>query len=173
MDKEHECENLIRANKDLVFRTLARLTGDPGRLEDMAQEVFLRFWRAYGAFRGEATASTYIYRIAVNVAKDEWARQRKERQTDSLTDSQSNWEDRLEDPSERADAHNEKRDLWKTLEKAMRELPETERLVLVLYHQEERAYQEIAAILRLPIGTVRTHLHRGRLRLKEKFRERK
>jgi RNA polymerase sigma-70 factor, ECF subfamily len=169
----HECENLIRANQDLVFRTLARLLADRERLEDLAQEVFLRFWRAQGKFRGDAKVSTYLYRIAVNVAKDEWDRRRRERQTESLNNPGTGLEDRLADPTERADVGKERRELWLAVEKALLELPGPERSAIVLYHQEERSYEEISIILRLPIGTVRTHLHRGRARLRELLTGRK
>jgi RNA polymerase sigma factor (sigma-70 family) len=162
-----ECENLIRANQDLVFRTLARMLPGRERLDDLAQEVFLRFWRAYSGFRGEANVSTYLYRIAVNVAKDEWARRRREGQTYSLADPQTAWENRLPDPSERADAREQKNELWRAVQNALLELPDAERTAIVLYHQEELSYEEISTILRLPIGTVRTHLHRGRARLRK------
>src|SRR5438270_753248 len=61
----------------MVFRVLLRLTGDRENVDDLAQEVFLRFYRAWAKFRGEAQVSTYLYRIAVNVAKDEWKRRRQ------------------------------------------------------------------------------------------------
>src|SRR6202034_1064446 len=75
-----EFEALVREHQGMVFRTLTRMTGGGAQVEDLAQEVFLRLYRALPYFRGEATLSTYIYRIVVNVAQDEWKRRRKERQ---------------------------------------------------------------------------------------------
>ena len=126
--------------------------------------------------------STYLYRIVVNVAQDEWKRRRNERGViasapvmddeqdagwiesfagDELTEHARNPEQRMEDAEIQA-----------SVEAALRELPEIERTVLVLYHQEEVSYEGIAAALGLPINTVRTHLHRGRKRLGELLRGR-
>ena len=63
----------------MVFRTLSRMTGAGPHVEDLAQEAFLRLYRALPEFRGDATVSTYLYRIVVNLAQDEWKRRRKER----------------------------------------------------------------------------------------------
>ena len=164
----------------MVFRTLTRLTGSGVQVEDLAQEVFLRLYRALPEFRGESLLSTYLYRIVVNVAQDEWKRRRKDRTWmvsepavdedesgawiesfagDELTEHARNPEQRM------ADA-----EMVEAVEAAMLGLPEMERAVLVLYHQEECSYEGIAAALGLPINTVRTHLHRGRKRLSEVLR---
>jgi RNA polymerase sigma-70 factor (ECF subfamily) len=173
-------EALVREHQGMVFRTLTRLTGSGVQVEDLAQEVFLRLYRALPEFRGESALSTYLYRIVVNVAQDEWKRRRKERGLiasapvvedeqeagwiesfagDELTEHARNPEQRMEDAEVQA-----------SVEAALRELPEMERAVLVLYHQEEVSYEGIAAALGLPINTVRTHLHRGRKRLSEVLR---
>jgi RNA polymerase sigma-70 factor (ECF subfamily) len=176
-------EDLVREHQGMVFRTLTRLTGSGVQVEDMAQEVFLRLYRALPEFRGESLLSTYLYRIVVNVAQDEWKRRRKERSRlvseplfeedesggwiesfagDELTEHARNPEQRM------ADA-----EMVEAVEDAMLGLPEMERAVLVLYHQEECSYEGIAAALGLPINTVRTHLHRGRKRLSEALRGRR
>src|SRR5271168_4072590 len=72
-------EALVREQQAMVFGTLTRMTGAGVHVEDLAQEVFLRLYRALPEFRGEAAISTYLYRIVVNVAQDEWKRRRKER----------------------------------------------------------------------------------------------
>lgn len=175
-------EALVREHQGMVFRTLTRLTGSGAQVEDLAQEVFLRLYRALPEFRGDAALSTYLYRIVVNVAQDEWKRRRKERTViasapavedegdagwiesfagDELTEHARNPEQRMADAEVQA-----------AVEDALRELPEMERTVLVLYHQEECSYEGIAAALGLPINTVRTHLHRGRKRLAEVLRAR-
>lgn len=159
----------------MVFRTLARLTGRTDDLEDLAQSVFLRLFRALPTFRGEALVSTYLYRITVNVAQDEWKRrQRVDRRTVSLSADRGSgndaegatWEDRLAHPGMNAQQEMEQRELQLLVEQHLNNLSAVERSVLVLYHQEERSYVQIAEILRLPLGTVRTHLHRARNKLK-------
>jgi RNA polymerase sigma-70 factor (ECF subfamily) len=167
----------------MVFRTLTRLTSAGGHVEDLAQEVFLRLYRALPEFRGEASVSTYLYRIVVNVAQDEWKQRRRERL--HLVSGPAAFEDEgggewlenfsgdqttehARDPEQRmADS-----EVAAAVEQSLAGLSEMERAVLVLYHQEECSYEGIAAALGLPINTVRTHLHRGRKRLSEAVKAR-
>jgi len=159
----------------MVFRTLVRMTGSNDNIDDLAQDVFLRLFRALPSFRGEALVSTYLYRITVNVAQDEWKRRQKMgRKHVSLSEERgdgegSSWtyEDRLEHPAADALEQIEQDEFRRMVDRHLMELSQMERAVIVLYHQEERSYEQIAAALGLPIGTVRTHLHRGRRKLKE------
>jgi RNA polymerase sigma-70 factor (ECF subfamily) len=162
-------EQLVREHQAMVFRTLARLTGSIDRVDDLAQEVFLRLYRALPSFRGEALVSTYLYRIAVNVAQDEWKRRRREdRPLVSISqDPDFPLEERLPDPAINAQQQMEEREFAGMVNEELQRLSAIERTILVLYHQEERSYQQIAEALRMPIGTVRTHLHRARKRLRE------
>ncbi len=153
-----------------MFRTLLRLTGNRENVEDLAQEVFLRLYRGLENFRGDAQISTYLYRIVLNVAQDEWKRRRRERENIAtpVYDPDGEQEDRIENmpqdaPS--AEAAMEQKQMWDAVDEELMQLAEVERAVLVLYHQEECSYEQIALTLKLPVGTVRTHLHRGRERL--------
>src|SRR5258707_814651 len=81
-----------------------RLSGSREHLDDLAQEVFLRLYRALPSFRGEALLTTYLYRITVNVAQNEWKRRRRDTQSlVSISDETSGWEDRLEHPDRNAE----------------------------------------------------------------------
>jgi RNA polymerase sigma factor (sigma-70 family) len=161
-------EQLVRDHQDMVFRTLLRLTGSREHVDDLAQEVFLRLYRALPSFRGESLITTYLYRITVNVAQDEWKRRRRDdRSHVSLSDDVSHWEDRLPHPGRNAEQQMEEREFQHAVEEQLQQLSQIERTILVLYHQEERSYEQIAHVLSLPIGTVRTHLHRGRKKLRE------
>src|ERR1700721_2599879 len=89
-------EQIGRDHQNMVFSTLIRLTGSREHIDDLAQEVFLRLYRALGGFRGEALLSTYLYRIIANVAQDEWKRRRRnDRPLVSFSDEEADWEDRL------------------------------------------------------------------------------
>lgn len=168
----------------MVFRTLSRMTSGGPHVEDLAQEVFLRLYRALPEFRGDATISTYLYRIVVNVAQDEWKRRKRERE--HVASEPASFEEEGErgawiesfagdDATEHARTPEQRlsdAEMQSALETELMALPEMERAVLVLYHQEELSYEGIAAALGLPINTVRTHLHRGRKRLGERIRER-
>ena len=177
-------ERLVREQQGMVFRTLTRMTGAGPHVEDLAQEVFLRLYRALPEFRGDATISTYLYRVVVNVAQDEWKRRRKEREHVATEpafveeDEAAGW---IENFAGDADAGVHARtpeqrmtdaEVEQALESELLALPEMERAVLVLYHQEECSYEGISVALGLPINTVRTHLHRGRKRLGERLKER-
>ena len=176
-------EALVREHQGLVFRTLTRLTGSGPHVEDMAQEVFLRLYRALPEFRGDSAVSTYLYRIVVNVAQDEWKRRRKERAVIAAgpameEDGEAGWieslaGDELQEHSRNPEQRMGDAEVQAAVEAAMASLPEMERAVLVLYHQEECSYEGIAAALSLLINTVRTHLHRGRKRLSEVLRGRR
>lgn len=154
----------------MVFRTLVRLTGSSEHVEDLAQQVFLRLYRALPGFRGEALISTYLYRIVVNVAQDEWKRRRREEKPlVSISEQRDDWswEDRLEDPAADAEEQMEQQEFAGMVNEELQRLSNPERAVLVLYHQEERSYEQIAAALGMPINTVRTHLHRARKKMRE------
>ena len=175
-------EALVREHQGMVFRTLTRMTGPGAQVEDLAQEVFLRLYRALPHFRGDATVSTYLYRIVVNVAQDEWKRRRKEREHIAPEptfddEAESTWLENLPGDDLVAHARNPEQllsdaQLVSAVDAALLDLPEVERSVLVLYHQEECSYEGISVALGLPINTVRTHLHRGRKRLAELIRSR-
>ena len=165
-------EGVVTEHQDMVFRMLVRLTGTREHVDDLAQEVFLRLYRALPSFRGEALLTTYLHRIVVNVAHDEWKRRKRDCRDTSLSDDVSAWEERLHHPSPNAQQQLETRELQQRVEDELQRLSAVERSILVLYHQEERSYQQIAEALQLPIGTVRTHLHRGRNRLREALKVR-
>ena len=162
---------MVREHQAAVARTLLRLTGRREDVEDLAQEVFLRLYRALPGFRGEAALSTYLYRITVNVAQDAWKRRRRvEQPLTSFSDEDAGWEERLAHPDRNAEQQMSDREFALAVDDALLRLSDVERAVLVLYHQEERSYEQIAAALGMPINTVRTHLHRGRNRLREALR---
>jgi RNA polymerase sigma-70 factor (ECF subfamily) len=180
MTSPEQFESLVREHQGMVFRTLTRLTGSGSQVEDLAQEVFLRLYRALPEFRGDSAVSTYLYRIVVNVAQDEWKRRRRERAVMAATpavdeEADAGWIESFAGDELHEHARNPEQlmgdaEVQAAVEAAMASLPEIERAVLVLYHQEECSYEGIAAALSLPINTVRTHLHRGRKRLSEVLR---
>jgi len=164
-------EDVIREHQGFVFRTLLRLTGSREHVEDLAQEVFVRLYRGMESFRGDAKMTTYLYRITLNVAQDEWKRRKKEQGHTSFDDPDAGWEARLPGGDGDAEQILNRKQMMAGLERALGELSEVERQVIVMFHQEESTYEQIAAVLSLPLNTVRTHLHRGRKKLKERLRE--
>ncbi len=148
-------------------RFLDRLrAGDGSRAEaeEVAQEAFVRAHRALGEFRGDAKLSTWLYAITSRLCLNRLAsgERRMTRQgEDALL--------RLSDAGPRPDAALERRELESALGRAIAELPEDRRIVVVLRDIEGLSYEEIAQVLELELGTVRSRLHRARADLKEKL----
>ncbi len=151
----------------MVFRTLARLTGEREGLEDMAQEVFLRLFRAIPNFRGDAQVTTFLYRIVVNVVNDEFSRRKKARLGSPIEDQEGVLENPAPGPAEVL----EQNQIQDAVDAALLRLDPRDRVILTLHYQEGRSYEEIAAILGSPMGTVKTHLYRARERLKVMMKE--
>ena len=148
---------LVRRNEPRVRGLLLRLTGDKTLADDLAQDVFLRAYRGLHAFEGRAKVSTWLYRISYNVYLNHRARTRE---LNGLPDT---WED------VEAQARPNRPELRKDLDLAIAGLPERYRAVIVLYYLEDVSYPEIAEVLNLPLGTVKTHLHRAKRLLREQL----
>jgi RNA polymerase sigma-70 factor (ECF subfamily) len=139
------------------------MLGAPADAEEVAQEVFLRVHRALPGFRGEAALSTWLYaitsRLCLNRLKAPHRRRRAEAELDVVADPA---------PGPGADLETAERDA--ALQRAIAALDDEARIVVVLRDVEGLSYEEIAAALELPIGTVRSRLHRARTALKESLR---
>src|SRR5262245_41093305 len=149
-------QELVDRYKDLVFALIVRATQDRSRADDLAQEVFLRVHRGLPYFRGEARLSTWIYRIVANVCTQSW--------TPAGTVS-------LDDASAAATVAAPDRqfgdlELRDRLEKAIARLPTNYRLLVAAHYPEGIRYEDLAEALKLPLGTVKTHLHRAKQQLR-------
>lgn len=175
-------DQLVGRYERQVFNTAYRLSGSHDDAADIAQEAFVRAWNNLKSFRGEAAFSTWVFRIVTNVFLDERKRVRARREHRSLDDvlpgSGPNgtnasgegamvrqWEDPAPSPQDRI----EQQERLSILERAISELPEAQRAMVVLYHTQGRSYDEIAEILNLPMGTVKSRLNRARLALKNRL----
>lgn len=157
-------EELVMAYQHRVFGLALRMLGNAGEAQEVAQEVFVRAHRGLGEFRGEAKLSTWLYAITSRLCLNRLAsgERRLARQgEDALL--------RLSDASPRPDAVLERSELEAALQRAIAELSEERRIVVVLRDLEGVSYEEIARVLDLPLGTVRSRLHRARADLKDKL----
>jgi RNA polymerase sigma-70 factor, ECF subfamily len=150
---------LIDRYKDLVFALIARTVQDRSRAEDLAQDVFLRVHRGLPYFRGEARLSTWIYRIVANVCLHDHGRARP---AESLDDDRT--QSRVKPAA--ADRQFGDLELRDRLEKAIARLPAHYRLVIAAHYLEGVQYEELAEALQLPLGTVKTQLHRAKQQLR-------
>ncbi|HEY4300473.1 MAG TPA: sigma-70 family RNA polymerase sigma factor [Candidatus Didemnitutus sp.] len=143
---------LVRSHQSSVRHFLRRLTrGDTAQADDLAQETFLRAYRGLARFERRASFSTWLLGIAHNL----WRNDRRKPRAISL---EAEHLDTLEPEPSPAPAADFRADL----EKALLALSPEERTVVHLCHQQGFTHDEAAAILQIPLGTVKTHLHRGR-----------
>ena len=158
---EQKFESLAQACEKQVYFTCLRMMRTPEDAMDAAQEAMLRAWRAFHTFRGDSMFSTWIDRIAVNTCLDLI---RKRKATVSL--------DMLRDEGfDPADAHEStygklaEKERMALLKEGLNLLPDDMRTVLVLRDMEGRTMEEIASLLSLPLGTVKSRLNRARKKL--------
>jgi RNA polymerase sigma-70 factor, ECF subfamily len=152
---------LVDLHKNLVYGLVYRMIADRSRVDDLAQEVFLRVHRGLPYFRGEARLSTWIYRIVQNVC----AAARSGRAPDVSLD-QGDRSGRRLDPGG-TDAAFGDLELRDRLEKAIAQLPDPQRLLVAAHYLDGVRYEALAESLNIPLGTVKTHLYRAKRRLRE------
>jgi RNA polymerase sigma-70 factor, ECF subfamily len=155
-------EQLYRENVDRVFALCLRLSGDGGRAEELAQDVFVRAWEKLGSFEGKSAFSTWLHRLAVNVVlgerRSEGVRLAKVFATDELEtfETAETAARPAADPGTGID-----------LERAIAKLPAGARAVFVLHDVEGYRHEEIARMQGTAVGTCKAQLHRARRLLRE------
>ncbi len=164
--------DLVRKYEKQVYNFAYRLTGNYDDANDVAQDAFLRVFNAIGSFRGDSSFSTWLFRITTNVFLDERKKAKAHPQSsldEYLELGESSVARQIEDPSPTPEAVLEESERALILQKAVSDLPEYQRAMVTLYHGQQKSYEEIAEIMDLPIGTVKSRLNRARLALKEKL----
>jgi RNA polymerase sigma-70 factor, ECF subfamily len=157
-------EELVRTQQHRVYGLALRMLGNAAEAQDVAQEAFLRAHRGLAEFRGDARLSTWLYAIVSRLCLNRLAEGERR-----LTRDGEEALSRIADARPAPDQTLEQGELAEALSRAIGELPEERRIVVVLRDVEGLAYEEIAEVLELPVGTVRSRLHRARLDLKEKL----
>ena len=162
--------DLVRRHEARVFRLLLRMLGSREEAEDVAQEAFLRLHCHGHRFRREARFSTFVYRVAANAALN-YRRSRKRRRgrMDTLKTRQEAGDDLPSSPRDPEGAALGS-EVQKRVQEALLELPPDLRMALSLYDLEGQSYQEVARVLRIPEGTVKSRIHRARSALRELLR---
>jgi RNA polymerase sigma-70 factor (ECF subfamily) len=145
--------------------------GNPEDARDIAQEAFLSAFRNLKKFRGRSQFFTWLYRIALNHALDLKRRAKTSRALPEAEDSAHPNEPPDRSVSASPDWHLQRREEDERLQQALAKLSSEYRLVLILRDMDELSYEEIAEVLDIPIGTVRSRLHRARLELRRLLEE--
>jgi RNA polymerase sigma-70 factor (ECF subfamily) len=158
---------LVQRHQRFVFNLVFRMLGQYEEADEVTQETFLAAWQGLSGFRGNARFSTWLYRIAYNCALKQ-LEQRKRDQALQLA-IQVEQADQWINNDERIGADIEAHDRQTIVREHLSNLPAKYRIVLVLRHLQEMTYEEMAEILTMPIGTIKTHLFRARNLLKERL----
>ena len=172
VDDIDDFETMMRANGPKIYTLAVRLAGNLSDGQDLAQETFIKAYASWGRFRGESEVSTWLYRICVNQWKNR-VRYEKRRMFWKHFSLDAHPEDGdapvREMPSGEPgpDQPLERREQLAALHRALSRLKPDDRAILVLYEMEERSYENIAGLLDVPIGTVRSRLARSRDKLRE------
>jgi RNA polymerase sigma-70 factor (ECF subfamily) len=159
---------LVRRYQDRLFNTVYRLVDSTEDAQDVVQEAFLHAYQSLDRFKGDAQFFTWLYRIAVNSAI---SLQRKQRTTVRLGASRGG-QGSVPEPHDlsefsQPDQALERADEERRIQSALNRLSAEHRAVLILKDLEDQKYETMAEILQVPIGTIRSRLHRARLELRE------
>ncbi len=157
---------LVRKYQDRLFTALVYVSGSKDDAEDVAQEAFTQAYLKLASFERQSLFYTWLYRIAFNTAI---SRRRRKRIESSVEQTKHATGDEPADRSEQPEDRLLRQERAALLERALGELSAEHRAILVLREMEGCEYEEISRILELPVGTVRSRLHRARLQLKEQL----
>jgi RNA polymerase sigma-70 factor (ECF subfamily) len=158
---------LVQRHQRRVFTMVVRMLQDYEEASEITQEAFLAAWLGLPSFRGEARFATWLYRIAYHCALKQLEWRKRERSLQAAIEA----EQILEEVNKQKQAEDslELRARQAMVREQMEELPARYRSVLILRHLQEMTYEEMADILTIPIGTIKTHLFRARYLLKERL----
>jgi RNA polymerase sigma-70 factor (ECF subfamily) len=160
---------LVYSQQHYVYSIAMSVLKNPEDAADLSQEAFIRLFRAIPQYNGESRFTTWLYRLVVNLCRDELRRKGRQVPVATPTDDGDEFDqvagiadtDRWSDPAQSLDGQ-EVRD---QVRRALDQLEEHYRLVLTLYYFEEMKYGDIAEILDIPLNTVKSHIRRGKERL--------
>jgi len=164
--------DLVRKYQDRLYPTILRLTGSPDDAQDVLQDAFIRAFEKLEQFHGESSFYTWIYRIAVNLAL---SGHRKRQSRDRAGSLRADHNGRIMEPAD-ASAENDPSTVVERLEReaaieaALAALGPDHRAVIILKDFDGRRYEEISDLLEIPVGTVRSRLHRARSELRDRLR---
>lgn len=165
-------DDLVRRYERQVYNFAYRMTGNYDDANDIASEAFIKVFNSIHSFRGDANFSTWLFRIVTNLYLDERKKSKAHMNVplDEYIELEENSVARqIEDPSPTPLEQVEANERRAAIEKAINSLPDYQRIMILLYHTLGQSYEEIAQIVGLPIGTVKSRLNRARLALKNKL----
>ena len=169
--EEAAYEILISRYQHLIYNLVYRLLTDPEDASDVTQEVFLKVFRNIRDFRGQSSLKTWLYRIAVNEAHNQrrwFSRHRRgEVELEGSSDSVAGYRERLSDPGQSPFEATLNAENYVLIQEALQQINPAFRSAVVLRDIEDLSYEEIASVLQVSIGTVKSRILRGREALRK------
>jgi RNA polymerase sigma-70 factor (ECF subfamily) len=158
---------LVQRYQRRVFNLIYRMLQQYEEATEITQETFLAAWQGLPAFRGDARFSTWLYRIAYNCSLKQLELRKRDRALHVALKAEQVLENAYNEHRENAEMDARERQAW--IQEHLSHLPAKYRIVLILRHLQDMSYEEMAEILTMPIGTIKTHLFRARNLLKERL----
>jgi RNA polymerase sigma-70 factor (ECF subfamily) len=165
----HAFEELIERHQSLVAGTVARMLGSNSEVEDIAQQVFIRVWKSAGRYKPRAKFTTWLLKITRNLVFNELRRTKRRAQVPLQSEPEAEEIPLKDETNPMPDASLLENELQEAIEEAITELPERQRMALVLRRYEELNYEQIAEILDLSVPAVKSILFRARTELRTRL----
>src|SRR6516225_11591027 len=162
-------EQLIERHQELVAGTVARMLGSNAEVEDIAQQVFIRVWKSSGRYVARAKFTTWLLKITRNLVFNEMRRAKRHPHVPVQIDPETDELPLKDEVTATPDATLLQEELQRNIEKAITQLPDTQRMALILRRYEELSYGEIAEVLELSVLAVKSLLFRARTELRERL----
>lgn len=159
-------DELVEAYQRLVWHIVSRMVSDLTDRQDLCQDIFLKIFKSLRTFNFRSKLSTWIGRIAYHTSINYLQKKRLPSVSDSAVD-ESQYRAVADTEDIGPDEWTVRRDLSAMMEKMMSKLPPIQKTLITLFHIENMSYSEMSEIVQLPEGTIKSHLYRGRQRLKE------
>ena len=153
---------LVQRYQRRVFNLVYRMLQQYEEANETTQETFLAAWQGLPAFRGDARFATWLYRIAYNCSLKQLEQRKRDKALQVALEAE-------QDDAKLVDTEMDVRDRQALVREHLSHLPAKYRIVLILRHLQDMTYEEMAEILTMPIGTIKTHLFRARNLLKERL----
>ncbi|MCW5938674.1 MAG: sigma-70 family RNA polymerase sigma factor [Fimbriimonadaceae bacterium] len=163
-------DRLVEKYEHRAYQYAYRLTRDSDEAADIVAEAFLRVYNAIGNFRSQAAFGTWLYRILTNCYLDQRKKDKSRFQTSleaTIQTASGEFERQVEDTRDGPVEETERAAREEAVQEALEKMPDYQRAMLVMFHIEGLAYEEIAEALDLPLGTVKSRLNRARVALRD------